>query len=237
MTWLTALTHEFSQLYSKVFPIPCLLCGLPSRHYALCTHCAADLPLLGTACRRCACPLDDDGVCGRCLQQSPIQDRSFSLLRYQGTAKRCVTAFKYRQQLHLCRLFADMMSDKLSRRLDLPDCLVPIPLHPMRLRKRGFNQAVELARMLAGNLALNCRTDLLLRTRNTRPQSELPYKERRRNLKRAFACYGTDMPAHIAIIDDVMTSGHTCGEAARALRAAGAEIIEVWTIARAISHY
>ncbi len=237
MAFFRALTHQSLELYRKVFPIPCLLCGLPSHASALCKACMAELPRLGPACQRCAMPLQSAQICGRCLRSPPVQDKAFSLYCYQGSVRRCITGFKYHQQLHNGDMFAANMAAVLSERNTLPDCLVPIPLHPLRLRQRGFNQAVELARMLSAELGVPCRTDLLQRQKYTRSQSQLPFRQRRRNIRGAFRCEAVSVPEHIALIDDVMTSGHTSAEAARTLRRRGAQIIEVWTIARTISHY
>lgn len=237
MAVFSALTHRTHELYRKLFPVPCLLCGLPCKQNPLCQACAAELPLLGPACRRCAMPLQSAQICGRCLQNPPVMDYSFSLYRYQSAIKRCITGFKFHQQLQFADFFASQMQQALALRQDLPDCLVPIPLHPLRLRRRGFNQAHEIARRLARGLNIDCRPDLLKRVRYTSSQAQLSFKQRRQNIRRAFHCSNQSVPAHVAIIDDVMTSGHTTAEAARLLQQNGAAIIEVWTIARAISHY
>ena len=196
-----------------------------------------ELPQLGPACQRCAMPLQSAQICGRCLRSAPVQDKAFSLYRYEGSVRRCITAFKYHQQLHKGDMFAANMAAVLSGRDRLPDCLVPIPLNPLRLRQRGFNQASELARNLSAELGLPCRPDLLRRQKYTRSQSQLSFRERQRNIRGAFRCEALSVPEHIALIDDVLTSGHTAAEAATTLRRQGSKIIEVWTIARAISHY
>lgn len=237
MAVFSTLTHRTLELYRKLFPIPCLLCGLPSQEDPLCQACAAELPLLGSACHRCAMPLESAQICGSCLKQPPVSDHSFSLYRYEAAIKRCITSFKFHQQLQFADFFASRMQQQIALRDDLPDCLIPIPLHPLRLRQRGFNQAHEIARRLAQALNVQCQTGLLNRVRYTRSQSQLSFKQRRQNMRRAFACCAESVPAHIAIIDDVMTSGHTTAEAAKVLQLHGAETIEVWTIARAISHY
>ncbi len=237
MAVFSTLTHRSGELYRKLFPIPCLLCGLPAEHDPLCQACAAELPLLGPACLRCAMPLESAQICGRCLMQPPVSAHSFSLYRYQAAIKRCITSFKFHQQLQFADFFASRMQQQIALREDLPDSLIPIPLHPLRLRQRGFNQAHEIARRLAQSLKLQCQPGLLQRVRYTRSQSQLSFKQRGQNLRRAFSCCTETVPAHIAIIDDVMTSGHTSAEAAKVLQQHGAETIEVWTIARAISHY
>jgi len=237
MDFLASLTRQSAQLYSKLFPIPCFLCGTPSQHWAVCDQCIAAFPLLGSACQRCAMPLQTGSICGKCLSSPPQQDLSFSTLRYTDAVKLCVTAFKYQQQLQFSSLFAHLMSRSLNTRDNLPELLIPIPLHPIKIRQRGYNQAAELAKDLSQRLGIPHTTSLLSRVKNTLPQSSLPFKQRRHNLRHAFRCKTTVAPKHIAIIDDVMTSGFTSNEAAKTLRQQGAEIIEVWTIARAISHY
>lgn len=237
MAGFSALTHRIGELYRKLFPIPCLLCGLPGDREPLCQACAAELPLLGPACPRCAKPLESAQICGQCLQQPPAADLSFSLFRYQDAVKRCITGFKFHQQLQFADFFAARMQSSLASRSTLPDCLVPIPLHPLRLRQRGFNQAQEIARRLAKGLGIQCCPELLQRVRFTRSQSQLSFKQRRSNVRRAFRCTDAVPAPHVAIIDDVMTSGHTTAEAAEVLQQNGARTIEVWTIARAISHY
>jgi len=237
MAIFSALTHRSLELYRKVFPIPCLLCGLTTERDPLCQACIADLANLGPACKRCALPLESAQICGRCLRKPPPQHASFSLLRYQGGVKRCITGFKFHQQLAFANLFAKLMSEQLRHRDTLPDCLIPIPLHPVRLRRRGFNQSLEVARQLGKTLNIACRPDLLKRVKATRAQSDLKFKQRKANLHRAFQCTSTTLPEHIALLDDVMTSGHTSAEAAKTLLNQGAKCVEVWTIARAIRHY
>ena len=111
--------------------------------------------------------------------------------------------------------------------------MIPVPLHRARLRERGFNQATELARRLDRTLGIRHEPRLCTRHRNTPPQSLLPATARRLNLRNAFSVRGTLPAAHVAIIDDVMTSGHTSDELARTLKRAGADYVEVWVIARA----
>lgn len=237
MAIVSELTHQLLELYRKVFPIPCLLCGLPAHQYSLCQACIAELPLVGPACTRCAIPVKNAQICGRCLQSPPYQDLSFSLYRYEGSIRRCITAFKYKKQLHLSALFARQMANQISSRESLPECIVPIPLHPKRIRQRGYNQAAEVAKTLAFALNIDYRPELLHRVRLTRSQSDLPFKERQKNMRNAFVCGEQNLPRHIAILDDVMTSGYTAAEAAKVFKGQGVEIIEVWTIARTISHY
>ena len=235
MDFLSVFTQSFKQLYSNLMPIPCLLCGVSAHDDCLCPTCQAHLPLLGSACPRCASPLKHVMLCGQCLHSPPEQDASFSLFRYQDPVDRLIADLKYHDKLALTHLFAIKMAQQLKQR-PKPELLVPIPLHPRRLRERGFNQSQELAKQLSRLLAIPVRHDILIRVRDTPPQASLPFSERKKNMKQAFQIKSTDIPSHIALIDDVLTTGHTANVAAKRLRQAGVDTIEVWTIARTIKH-
>ncbi len=235
MDLLSTLTHTIRQLYSNLMPIPCLLCGAPHHEGCLCDACQAHLPLLGAACPRCASPLQQVMLCGQCLHSPPEQDASFSVFSYQSPIDHLIATLKYRDKLALIHLFATHMSHHLKHRVK-PDALIPIPLHPHRLRERGFNQSLELAKQLSQQLAIPVRHDILIRVRDTPPQASLPFSERKKNINQAFQLKCTDVPAHIALIDDVLTTGHTANVAAKLLRQAGVKTIELWTIARTIKH-
>jgi ComF family protein len=174
-------------------------------------------------------------LCGQCLNSPPEQDASFSLFRYQDPIDRLIADLKYHDKLALTHLFAMQMAQQLKQR-PKPELLLPIPLHPRRLRGRGFNQSLELAKQLSRQLDIPVRHDILSRVRDTPPQASLPFSERKRNMKQAFQIHHTNIPAHIALIDDVLTTGHTANVAAKLLRKAGVDTIEVWTIARTIKH-
>jgi ComF family protein len=140
---------------------------------------------------------------------------------------------KFSGELALGSLLGELLAEQMALRTDpLPQQLIPVPLHPARLRERGFNQATELARAIGKHLEIPPAWRLCRRQRNTQPQSLLSNTARRLNLRNAFSVSGTPS-AHVAIVDDVMTTGHTSNELARALKQAGAEKVEVWVIARA----
>jgi len=141
---------------------------------------------------------------------------------------------KFHQKLHLATLLGELLADGLKGREEpLPECLLPVPLHPQRLRERGYNQALELARVLSSRLNIPLETTICMRQRETAPQTALDGKERRRNLRGAFTVREVTLPRHIAIIDDVVTTGTTVSELASTLRRSGVERVEVWACARA----
>lgn len=232
------MTHRLSELYSKLLPIPCFLCGDFSPHHALCEACIDDLPWLEQCCQRCALPLNESGICGQCLQQPPPQQFSLALFRYETPINHCIAAFKFHQQLVFARMFARLLATKINQRQQpLPEIVIPIPLHPSRLRQRGYNQSAQLADALARELRIPVDKTGLFRQRNTIPQTGMSGKQRKRNLKQAFAITGSLPYKHVALVDDVYTTGHTVAEASRCLQQNGVETVEVWTIARAIRHY
>ena len=216
----------------------CLLCGAHSGADLLCQSCRPDLPQApAPACPRCAAPVEHGGdVCGSCLQHPPAFDRALAALRYAFPADELVQALKYRDQLALAPLFADLLQHAVAS-APRPDLLIPMPLHPDRARERGFNQALEIARPLSRALQLPVDQTSLSRNRNTSPQAMLPLDQRRKNIRGAFACADAVAGKHIALIDDVMTSGATLDEAASALKRAGACEVSVWVVARALPHH
>jgi ComF family protein len=173
-------------------------------------------------------------MCGACLKRSPGFDAATAPLHYRAPADYLIQRLKFSGDLAIAPLLADMLAEKIAaRNTPLPDILIPVPLHRTRLQERGFNQATELARRLGRRLALPVDHRRCRRDRNTRPQSLTPTGLRRRNLRGAFSVIG-ELPvdARVAIVDDVMTTGHTAEELARVLRHAGAARVEVWIVAR-----
>jgi ComF family protein len=230
--------HLTRWLGTLLFPPRCRLCGAAlSADAALCRSCLADLPWLENGCPRCARSLPvggDTRLCGVCQKHPPDFDAATALLHYRAPADYLIQRLKFSGELAIAPLLADMLAEKIAARTTpLPDCLIPVPLHHARLQERGFNQATELARRLGRRLAVPVDRRRCRRDRHTRPQSLTPTRLRRRNLRGAFSVTG-ELPvdAHIAIVDDVMTTGHTADELARVLRRAGAARLEVWIVAR-----
>lgn len=172
------------------------------------------------------------GECGDCLLRPSALTHTRAVFVYGFPLDRLVPRFKFHRDLAAGRLMADLMAGPLAS-APRPDAIVPVPLHPHRMRQRGYDQALELARPLASALAQPMRSDLLRRVRATAPQSELDAGQRQRNVARAFqvAPY-TALPGHIALIDDVMTTGATLQAAARVLRGAGVMRVDAWVCAR-----
>jgi ComF family protein len=217
-----------------VFPCRCLVCTEPGQHRRdLCGPCAAGLPQMPVACPHCALPLPADAdagqPCGRCQRRRPPLQLAAAAFVYGAPVDGLLRRFKFHQDLAAGRLLAELMCQPMAT-LPQPDALMPVPLHRARLRRRGYDQALELARPLATALQLPlCQG--LRRVRATAPQSELDAAARRRNLKAAFVAKGP-LPQHVALVDDVMTTGATLHAAAIALRRAGVQRVDAWVCAR-----
>jgi ComF family protein len=220
-------------------PGRCRLCAEPTDPVeALCAPCATSLPHLGHACPRCAAPLPAatpaGTECGHCQHRPPPFDRTRALFRYAAPIDRLIARFKYGGELATARFFGETLGHSLAAASEpLPDLVVPVPLHAARLRERGYNQSLEIARHLTRRLRLPLDRFGTQRVRATRPQAGLPRDERRANLRNAFEARRRYDGLRIAIVDDVMTSGHTASALARCLKRAGAVKVVVWVVARA----
>ena len=209
----------------------CFLCRGAAREL-LCGACDADLPRLSRAlCPRCALESPRGELCGRCLSQAPAYDATRAALAYDFPADALVQALKFRGELALAPLLAALLAERL--RAERVDLVVPVPLSAERLRRRGYNQAVEIARHLPGG---KLELTLCERTRDAPPQMELPYEARQRNVRGAFRCRRPLAGATLAVVDDVMTTGATLDEIARTLKAAGAGRVVNWVVARTMPH-
>ncbi len=226
-------------LMAALIPGRCIFCHQPSRRGRHCAACHADLPWIHSACDICGTPLPS-GFPGRVCAVCPISlrgvDRILSALIYEYPVDRLVTLAKFHARLDAARVLGDFLEAHLQvqksiGRLDAPDLIIPVPLHRLRLARRGFNQARDIAAPVAAGLGLPLQTDICRRHRATREQTTLTGRARRQNTRDAF--FATDVSGcHIAIVDDVVTTGSTVAAMAITLRAAGAEKIQVWSVAR-----
>ena len=218
-------------LASRLFGGTCFLCRGAARD-VLCAACDADLPRLEQAlCPRCALASPGAAVCGRCLVRPPSYDATVAALAYAFPADALVHALKFRGELALAPLLARFLLERLPP-LRSVDCVIPVPLSKTRLRERGYNHAAEIARPVAAALHAPLELSLCERRRDTAPQLELPWSERERNVRGAFAPNAAVAGASIAVVDDVMTTGATLDEIAATLKQAGATRVVNWVVAR-----
>lgn len=222
-----------------LLPTYCILChaNCPTP-LALCAGCRADLPWLSHACIQCGVPLPEEAdtpFCGACLFTPPPFEHTVALFHYQSPLDRLITGLKFHNRLINSRILGCLMAEQLHLHLQnhaKPELIIPVPLHKSRLRKRGFNQALEIARYISTQLHIKVRPSLCQRKRHTQPQSQLPATLRRNNVKGAFSIRKSLQVKHVAIVDDVVTTGNTITELAKVLKQNGVEIIEVWCVAR-----
>ena len=219
------------------YPASCLLCGNPGhKGLNLCAGCANDIRLNTQACRLCGLPLPcaSLSICGSCLKKKPSFDSCISPHLYSYPLDRLILAMKYQQKLAAGRLLGELMAARLDSAItDRPQAILPVPLHRRRLRQRGYNQAVEIARPVARQLQIPLATNLCTRVRDTSSQRGLTAKERKRNIRDAFEMRQPCQLSHVAILDDVMTTGATVSELSKILKKAGVERVDIWACARA----
>lgn len=217
----------------RALPQACALCAAPTGTELICAACARTLPCLPPTCPRCALPSAQGGLCGQCLANPPAYDRSQAAFVYAFPLDRLVQSFKYHGTLAYADWFAQAM---LERRAGLPaaDALVPVPLARGRQQQRGFNQALEIAKPLSRWTGIPLLADAAIRVRETPPQASLPWNERAKNIRGAFACATALAGKRVIVIDDVMTTGASLDEFAGTLKRAGAASVENWLVARTL---
>ncbi len=202
---------------------------------AVCPHCIEFMPLLGPGCRHCAYPLPDAHflTCGHCIKKTPYFDRTIINYVFEEPLRSLLHQFKYHDGLYLTSFLSYLIFKSLPSSTELPQCLIPVPMHPQRLKRRGFNQAAVLARSLAKRLQIPCDLFSCQKVLNTKPQASLDGKQRKKNLCNAFIT--KKLPyQHVAIIDDLLTTGNTANELALSLKKSGVTQVDVWCCARTI---
>jgi len=232
------LRQGLDRLHVALLPWRCLLCGVPGAEgMDLCAACTKDMPRNRSCCAHCALPLPvAAAMCGQCLRRAPPWDTAWAPFRYGWPLDRLETRFKFGDDLAAGRVLAALWRGEPAP-VDAPALIVPVPLHRGRLRERGYNQALELARPLATAVHIPLGHDVLVRTRDTSAQTELDRIARRRNVRGAFQLRtGSALPDRVVVLDDVMTTGATLAECTRLLKRAGVRRVDVWALARAPSH-
>ncbi len=221
------------------YPPTCIFCdntGFDGQD--ICFSCFKDLPVNRYCCYRCGRSYDFGSelprICGTCQKQPPTFDETIAPFLYQGTIRYLIYTLKYQNQLKQVRLLAYLLIRQLRAVGHLPDCIIAVPLHKTRYIERGFNQSAEIAKIISSSLNIPLDLNACIRTRNTEHQTRLDNKRRRNNLRNAFAVTKTMSNRHIAILDDVITTGTTANEMAKVLKKAGADKVDVWVCARPV---
>lgn len=218
---------------------PCDLCLGPSANaIRICDQCLGDLPYMDCACKQCGLPLSESAItsiCGQCQLKKPIVNQVIVGAQYRFPVDKMVARLKYQGKLPLARALGYLICESLDRQIKgqrLPDYLIPVPLSKQRLIERGFNQSLEIAKVVSAHTSIPIGNGWCERVTHTPFQVKLDALARRKNMKGAFKCKNLG-GLHVAIIDDVMTTGSTSSELAGVLLAAGASKVDVWCCARA----
>ena len=237
LSWPTALLN-------LLCPPRCLLCGAftdQDHGPGFCASCLLALPPLPQAhCRICGRPFETTLAsvhdCGHCLARQPPFDRAISAGLYEGLLRQAIHRFKYEGRTELARPLAALLAERLSPPFLPPeaDLIIPVPLHRRRLKARGYNQALLLARALFHPWQDRLKPDLLRRSKWTQPQVHLKGPERRRNVRQAFTLTHPEQVrgCSVLLVDDVFTTGATVRECAKVLKRARASTVLVLTVAR-----
>ena len=242
--FITRLAHAGKWALDAVLPPRCLSCGaVVSGDGALCPACWGRLAFIGAPqCGRCGLPFAfeaaPDALCGECLRREPQFGRARAALRYDDACRPLVLAFKHGDGTHAAPAFGRWMAQAAGDLLREADLVVPVPLHRWRLFRRRFNQSALLARAVARSSGKPVDARLLQRRRPTPSQAGLSRTGRLANVRGAFAVADRDrrhlLGRSVLLVDDVLTTGATIGECARVLRRAGAERVDVVTLARVV---
>jgi ComF family protein len=239
----------------------CTLCTAShAEDCGICADCLGDLPWQSLeSCPQCALPSLGAQVCGACLREPPFFDATHAVFTYDYPIDSLMAAYKYGDQLNLSHTFGKLLHEKISKnhalnglsplfdskplilngfeRAKSIDLIIPMPMHPTRLKLRGFNQAIEIARVFK---VFKAQDNIAIRQKLTPPQASLPLKDRVKNIKGVFKVDGNKLiqlqGKRIAIIDDVMTSGASLNELTKTLKNAGAVHVECWVVARTLPH-
>jgi ComF family protein len=238
MFWKSLIS--FDSLINILIPRACLLCRtLTHEAHHLCVPCSKELPILSYSCQKCAQFLHASErrqlTCGQCLTNPPPFDIVFALFPYQPPLPKLVAGLKFEEQFSIAGFFSTMLSQTARQcwyaNTPLPDLILPMPLHNKRLQERGYNQAAEIAKPAARRLNIPL-DEGVLRSKYTLPQSTLPAASRRQNTANAFTARRSYDGVHIAVVDDVMTTGHTVAAISRLLKRCGARRVDIWCCAR-----
>ena len=221
-----------------LLPPTCILCGNKGFDTQdICLLCVNDLQKNIHSCYRCAETFETINstplLCGQCISKTPAFDETHAPYIYQGTIRYLIARLKFNRQYKNARLLGYLLATYLAKTVEIPELIIPVPLHKLRYKERGFNQSIEIAKTLSRQLNIPLDNKSCIRKRNTLHQIDLPAKQRRKNILNAFEVCKPVYAQHIAILDDVMTTGSTVNELAKVLKKAGVARVDVWVCARA----
>lgn len=219
-------------------PKLCLACGrLMTVDSRLCDYCAELLRPNEKACIRCALPIENGDMCGTCLAFPPPFDFTLAPFFYKPPLSTWVLQLKFQHKLKNAKILAEILSNQIKKHYAqkaMPNFIIPVPLHPKRLHERGFNQAIEIAKPIAKKYHMTISYEHFRRNKHTQAQSSLTARQRRINMSGAFILSRPFTADHVAILDDVLTTGQTVRVFSQMLRQCGVKKIDVWCCARVV---
>jgi ComF family protein len=230
--WLKIIQQILSLDLS--FPCYCVLCLQSSqRDFALCQECESNLPWLRHACPHCGLSLaDENGICWQCHHTPFAFDSLQALFHYQWPVHAFVGDLKYKGHLHFVKMLANLMANHLWT-LHPIDCVIGVPLHPVRQRQRGFNQTIELAKIVSKLCQLPFDRWGCTKTLDLPAQATLSQTMRKKSVSpKAFAIAPTFVAKHVLVIEDVVTTGQTIQAFTQALKMHGVSTVEIWSVCR-----
>jgi ComF family protein len=238
------LKRIISHITKLIFPQTCLICNQIIDNGNFCAKDWSELHFLQKpACNICFQPfefrIDDEALCGKCLQKRPKYFKAISVWAYNEQSRIIIARFKYYDQINLAKYFSELMLKQAQEIFPEIDFIVPIPLHKLRIIKRKYNQAAILAKNIAKLSDKKLILDLLVRTKNNQPQASLDQRMRHKNVRGIFRTkekYLTKIKGkNILLIDDVITTGATIESCAQELKSAKANRIYTLTLAKTIA--
>jgi ComF family protein len=211
----------------------CLICRTKNRQ-VVCKICLESLPRLTHTCLQCALPLSvpSDQICGHCIQNPPALDRVLTAYAYTSPLRFLIHQFKYHEGYFLTTTLSSLLLNALPQYYQT-DCIIPVPMHTRRLRERGFDHTLWLARAVSQHTGIPIRADLCQKVQHTLNSAQLNAKERRKNTPQAYSVAASPYQ-HITLLDDLFTTGETSNTIARLLKETGVREVNLWCCARTL---
>lgn len=238
------MLRSITQILRRHLPVACIICGRAAQaEYSICHYCEDALPRLSDCCARCGIELrgmsSEDASCNSCLVSPPGFHHCRAALPYASPIDKLIASFKFRARFDVGYSLSRVLASEFDAYYGAhkPDVLLPVPLHRQRQRTRGFNQALEICRVLSALCDIPVCHSLLVKTRNTLAQTAMTSAPARKaNLRGAFALQKSKIledVTHIALVDDVVTTMATVETISRLLQSQLECRIDVWCLARA----
>ena len=220
-----------------LFPRKCIVCDeifeFKNRDRYLCDDCRDLFEIIKSRrCKKCSRPIDSGNLCSICNSEISFFDLNYSFFEYGGIVPEVIYKFKFRNHPAVGTGLGKIMAENLDLNLinNNFDFIIPVPIHKLRMKKRGFNQAEILAHEISKKISLPTRTDILKRVKNTKAQWRLNAHERENNLKNAFVAKKIK-DKNVILVDDIFTTGSTINKCSEVLKSAGANYVLSLTFA------